>query len=77
MTTIDKNNWKDNKKEVYLNPKLMERPLDEPDQYADFDDLKKPHPDIDGCRKGALWVVASAITLFFLIIMILYWIKWA
>ena len=76
MSTIESNEWKnDKKREPFLSPNLIERPLIEDDRYKDFDDLK-PRKDHSGYRWGLDGIIALIILMVFLLIMLLYWIKW-
>lgn len=75
MSVIDDNKWDDKKQGPYLNPRLIEKPIWEEDRYKDFDDLV-PGRNASGFRWGLEGVIALIIIAVFLIIMLLYWIKW-
>ena len=75
MSVIDNNKWDDKKREPFLNPRLIERPIIEEDRYKDFDDLST-RSNTSGFRWGLEGVIALIIIAVFLLIMLLYWIKW-
>jgi len=76
MSDIESDEWKnDKKREPFLSPNLIEKPLIEDDRYKDFDDLN-PRNKASGFRFGLEGVIALIILMVFLLIMLLYWIKW-
>ena len=76
MSAIDNDIWNDDKvREPYLNPRLIEKPLIEENRYNDFDDLNSERIP-SGFRLSLEGVLALIIIAVFLLIMILYWIKW-
>jgi hypothetical protein len=75
MSDIDSNIWDDKKQEPFLNPRLIEKPLIEEDRYKDFDDLV-PRRGYSGFRWRLDCIFAMIILMVFLLIMLLYWIKW-
>lgn len=75
MSDIDNDKWDDKKQEPFLSPHLIEEPLIKDDRYKDFDDLN-PVRNSSGLRWRLDSILALIILMVFLLIMLLYWIKW-
>ena len=77
MSDIESNEWKNDniKREPFLSPHLIEKPMIEDNRFEDFDDLR-PRQDLSGYRWGLDSIFALIIFIVFLIIILQYWLKW-